>query len=38
MALNNINKFASLYLPAPLKYAEYDFKNLQASEAIEDFL
>lgn len=38
MSFNNVNKSAHLYLPTPLTYAEYDFKNLQATETVEDLL
>jgi hypothetical protein len=35
--LNNVSTFASsFYLPTPPQYAEYDFKNLQALELLED--
>jgi hypothetical protein len=34
--LGNINNLKSMYIPSILEYSEYDFKNWQALESLED--
>lgn len=36
VALDNIKSFGNFYLPSIAEYAEYDFKNWQALNALED--
>jgi hypothetical protein len=38
MILNNLENNKSMYLPSILEYSEYDFKNWQALESLEDAL
>ena len=38
LILSNINNIKSMYLPSILEYSEYDFKNWQALESLEDAL
>lgn len=36
VALNNLGNLTRMYFPTTLRYAEYDFKNMQALETVED--
>ena len=38
LILNNLENNKSMYLPSILEYSEYDFKNWQALESLEDAL
>ena len=38
LMLSNVNNFKSMYIPSILEYSEYDFKNWQALESLEDSL